>query len=144
MRIITLNQIRDSEPCTEGYQAILKYTKKSKADDVPINLLEILDDLGLQYTLWTIRINWVDNKSMWKEFIRHIYSTVPENNTGNTYLADAHNMQVGVINNLLYQDDAVGATRALALLINLLCLYNKYEDVMQVVELKLRETLCEY
>ena len=53
--ITTLNQIRECDPCTEGWKKLLGTLGKTKADDEPISLLTILDSNGLDDALWSMR-----------------------------------------------------------------------------------------
>ena len=51
----TLNKIREYEPCIDGWQKLLAYLGKTKADDEPLSLLTILDSNGLNDALWCLR-----------------------------------------------------------------------------------------
>ena len=51
----TLNKIRDYSPCTDGWEKLLTYLGKTKADDEPLSLLTILDSNGLEDALWCLR-----------------------------------------------------------------------------------------
>ena len=51
----TLNQIRKHEPCADGWEKLLTYLGKTKADDEPLSLLTILDSNGLNDALWCLR-----------------------------------------------------------------------------------------
>ena len=51
----TLNKIREHSPCTDGWQQLLAYLGKTKADDEEISILTILDSNGLQDALWCLR-----------------------------------------------------------------------------------------
>ena len=51
----TLNKIRKYEPCAAGWQKLLTYLGKTKADDEPLSLLTILDSNGLDDALWCLR-----------------------------------------------------------------------------------------
>ena len=51
----TLNKIRAHSPCKEGWEKLLKYLGKTKADDEPLLLLTILDSNGLDDALWCFR-----------------------------------------------------------------------------------------
>jgi len=51
----TLNQIRDKNPCADGWAKLLKYLGKTKADDEAISILTILDSNGLDDALWCLR-----------------------------------------------------------------------------------------
>ena len=51
----TLNKIREHNPCTGGWEKLLTYLGKTKADDEEISILTILDSNGLQDALWCLR-----------------------------------------------------------------------------------------
>ena len=51
----TLNAIRSHSPCESGWTKLLAYLRKTKADDEPISLLEILKSNGLDDALWCLR-----------------------------------------------------------------------------------------
>ena len=51
----TLNKIRSHAPCAEGWEKLLNYLGKTKADDEPLSLLTILDSNGLRDALWCLR-----------------------------------------------------------------------------------------
>ena len=51
----TLNKIRDYGPCRDGWEKLLKYLGKTKADDEPLSLLTILKNNGLDDALWCLR-----------------------------------------------------------------------------------------
>ena len=51
----TLNKIRKHNPCTDGWENLLKYLGKTKADDEPLSLLTILDSNGLDDAIWCLR-----------------------------------------------------------------------------------------
>ena len=51
----TLNEIRKHNPCTDGWQKLLTYLGKTKADDEPLSLLTILDSNGIDDALWCLR-----------------------------------------------------------------------------------------
>lgn len=53
--ITTLNAIRKHQPCKEGWEQLLEYLGKIKADDEPLDLLTILDSNGLDDALWCLR-----------------------------------------------------------------------------------------
>ena len=50
----TLNIIRASRPCEEGWAKLLKGLSKTSGDDEPLPLLTILDINGLDDALWCI------------------------------------------------------------------------------------------
>ena len=51
----TLNTIREHSPCSEGWAKLLRSLDKSKADDEPVSIVQILDSNGLQDALWCLR-----------------------------------------------------------------------------------------
>ena len=51
----TLNEIRAARPCKDGYEKLLAYLGKTKADYEPLPLLTILDSNGLDDALWCLR-----------------------------------------------------------------------------------------
>ena len=51
----TLNKIREHSPCKSGWEKLLKYLGKTKADDEDISVLTILDSNGLDDAIWCLR-----------------------------------------------------------------------------------------
>ena len=51
----TLNKIREHRPCTSGWEKLLYYLGKTKADDEPLSLLTILDSNGIDDAIWCLR-----------------------------------------------------------------------------------------
>ena len=51
----TLNRIREYSPCTEGWQKLLAYLGKTKADDEPLPYAVILKSSGIDDALWCCR-----------------------------------------------------------------------------------------
>ena len=51
----TLNKIREHRPCTSGWEKLLYYLGKTKADDEPLSLLTILDSNGFDDAIWCLR-----------------------------------------------------------------------------------------
>lgn len=51
----TLNKIREHEPCADGWQKLLTYLGKTKADDEPLSIATILDSNGLDDAIWCLR-----------------------------------------------------------------------------------------
>ncbi len=51
----TLNAIREHSPCHEGWTKLLRTLNKTKADDVPVSIIQILDSNGLDDALWCLR-----------------------------------------------------------------------------------------
>jgi hypothetical protein len=56
MIMITLNQIREHHPCVDGWEKLLKYLGKTKADDVEFPLSTVLDNNGFDDALWCLRV----------------------------------------------------------------------------------------
>ena len=51
----TLNKIREHNLCTDGWEKLLSYLGKTKADDEEISVLTILDSNGLDDAIWCLR-----------------------------------------------------------------------------------------
>ncbi len=51
----TLNAIRSHSPCKSGWTKLLAYLRKTKANDEPISILEILESNGIDDALWCLR-----------------------------------------------------------------------------------------
>ena len=51
----TLNKIRKHSPCADGWEKLLKYLGKTKADDEPLPITTIIDSNGLDDALWCLR-----------------------------------------------------------------------------------------
>ena len=51
----TLNKIREFHPCAEGWEKLLRTLGKTKADDEPVPIIQILDSNGLDDALWCLR-----------------------------------------------------------------------------------------
>ena len=51
----TLNRIRERQPCTNGWQTLLAYLGKTKADDEPLPYAVILKSNGIDDALWCCR-----------------------------------------------------------------------------------------
>jgi hypothetical protein len=51
----TLNAIREHKPCSSGWTTLLNSLGKTKADDEPLLLINILESNGLEDTLWSLR-----------------------------------------------------------------------------------------
>ena len=50
----TLNRIRASHPCQDGWTKLLAHLGKTAADDEPLSLLTILDSNGMADALWCL------------------------------------------------------------------------------------------
>lgn len=55
MLTTTLNRIREHGPCEYGWEKLLKYLDKTKADDEPLAYSEIVKSNGLDDALWCCR-----------------------------------------------------------------------------------------
>ena len=51
----TLRQIRQHNPCSEGWRTLLTFLGKTGVDDEPLPLVTILQSNGLDDTLWCLR-----------------------------------------------------------------------------------------
>ena len=51
----TLNKIREHGPCVEGWEKLLRHLGKTKADDEPLPIINVLDSNGLDDALWCLR-----------------------------------------------------------------------------------------
>lgn len=51
----TLNKIRAYSPCTSGWEKLLSYLGKTKADDEPLEITTIIDSNGLDDALWCLQ-----------------------------------------------------------------------------------------
>ena len=58
----TLKAIKEHSPCPEGWKKLLKHLGKTKCDEEPLPLVEILKSNGLDDAIWCLRS--VDNKSV--------------------------------------------------------------------------------
>ena len=52
---VTLNNIREQEPCVKGWTKLLRTLGKTQADDEPLPIIAILDSNGLDDALWCLR-----------------------------------------------------------------------------------------
>lgn len=51
----TLNAIRACHPCSDGWQKLLHYLGKTKADDETLSISTILESNGLDDALWALK-----------------------------------------------------------------------------------------
>jgi len=51
----TLNKIKSNRPCSEGWENLLTFLNKIKADDEELDLLTILESNGLIDALWALK-----------------------------------------------------------------------------------------
>lgn len=51
----TLNKIRVCSPCSDGWEKLLKNLGKTKADDEPLSMLEIIKSNGFDDAVWSLR-----------------------------------------------------------------------------------------
>lgn len=52
----TLTAIRKHKPCADGWQKLLTYLGKTKADDEPLSIATIIDSNGIDDALWCLRV----------------------------------------------------------------------------------------
>jgi hypothetical protein len=77
----TLKCIRDASPCEDGYKKLLAHLGKTKADDVPLPLLTVLDSNGLDDALWVLSYAMPDDRlarhfQAWcAEQVLHLFET---------------------------------------------------------------------
>ena len=50
----TLNKIKEQNPCKEGWEKLLTFLNKIKADDEELDLLAILESNGLKDAIWAL------------------------------------------------------------------------------------------
>ena len=55
MWMTTLNKIRSHSLSEHGWKKLLKHLGKTKADDDPLSIIEILDSNGFADALWCLR-----------------------------------------------------------------------------------------
>ena len=66
--MITLQQIADANPCTDGWRTVLKANGGTKADYAkPFPLSSILDSNDLEDAIWTLRC-LPDDSQLWRRF----------------------------------------------------------------------------
>ena len=105
----TLNRIRETQPCREGWEKLLAHLEKTKADNEPLQLLTVLDSNGLDDALWVMSYAMPDDRlarhfQAWcAEQVLHIFEA--ERPT-DTRVRD----QIAMLRN----DDATTAARAAA------------------------------
>ena len=51
----TLNKIRAHTPCKPGWEKLLGSLGKTKADDAPVTIIQILNSNGLDDAIWCLR-----------------------------------------------------------------------------------------
>ena len=64
---ITLNKIKAHSPCESGWKKLLAAQGKTKADDVPFPMSNILDSNGLDDCLWAIRC-LPEHNNLWRKY----------------------------------------------------------------------------
>ncbi len=110
----TLKRIREGSPgsgraCEEGYAKLLKTLGKTKADDEPVTLLQVLDSNGFDDALWVLSYAMPDDRlarhfQAWcAEQVLHLFEAEFPNDTR---VRD----QIAMLRN----DDATEAERAAA------------------------------
>lgn len=53
--ITTLNKIRAHDPCTDGWEKLLRHLGKTRADNKPLSIVKILASNGVDDALWCLR-----------------------------------------------------------------------------------------
>jgi len=51
----TLNAIRSHQPCRDGWKKLMRYLKKTEADNEPLSLMTVLKSNGLDHAVWCLR-----------------------------------------------------------------------------------------
>ena len=51
----TLNNIKASRPCEEGWKTLLKSLGKTEADDTEVSILHIIESNGIKDAIWALR-----------------------------------------------------------------------------------------
>ena len=65
--LISLQQIKDKNPCTDGWKTLLKSKNKTKSDNELFPLSDVLESNGLEDTLWCLQcVPEYDN--LWRKF----------------------------------------------------------------------------
>ena len=67
MLTTTLNRIREHEPCTDGWEKLLKHLGKTQADDEDLPYSVIVESNGLEDALWCCRAEPQYNRQ-WRLF----------------------------------------------------------------------------
>jgi hypothetical protein len=62
MKTTTLNKIKSFNPCTDGWEKLLKSLGKTEADDEPLLMSTILKSNGLFDAVWCLRAFHVDHR----------------------------------------------------------------------------------
>ena len=55
MYYTTLKSIKVHRPCEKGWKKLLWHLHKTRADDKPLSLLDILESNGIQDAIWALR-----------------------------------------------------------------------------------------
>jgi hypothetical protein len=63
----TLNEIRKHRTCQDGWEKLLDYLGKTKADDEPLPFLTILESNGFEDTCWAMQTR-PDFWAIWRHF----------------------------------------------------------------------------
>ena len=89
----TLNAIREHVPCEDGWVKLLSHLGKTKADDEPLALVEILKSNGVADAIWCLRVLPEEYESKVRlfncdiaEHVLHLYMAQYPNDT---WAADA-------------------------------------------------------
>jgi hypothetical protein len=64
---ITLNQIRERDPCRDGWGRLLRAKGETSADDEPFPLSDVLDSNGLGDCLWCLRC-LPEHDRLWRKY----------------------------------------------------------------------------
>jgi hypothetical protein len=64
----TLNEIRKFNPCKDGWEKLLKFLNKTKADDEPLLMSTILKSNGLSDAIWCLRVFHGDHRQAVVDF----------------------------------------------------------------------------
>ena len=104
----TLNEIREHDPCRDGWTKLLRHLGKTQADDEPLPLLTILESNRLDDAIWCLRAKSLDRLSRhfqaWcaDQVLHHFEAERPDDQRVRDQIA------------MLRNDDATEAARAAA------------------------------
>jgi len=114
----TLNRIRACSPCTEGWTKLLSSLGKTKADDEPLSMTDIIDSNGLDDALWCLRAE-PQHSAIWRMLavhyankVRHLITDEKTIAVINVALRHAHGMATD--GDLQYARDPLGCEWAVA------------------------------
>ena len=113
----TLNAIREHEPCEDGWVKLLSHLGKTKADDEPLALVEILKSNGIADAIWCLRALPEEHESKVRLFncdiAEHVLPIYTAQYPNDTRVADAIRISRMFANGEATQDE-LSATRAAA------------------------------